>query len=297
MVYCIQNLYCIKAENSLQRLSGKKEDKRMQQFLDTVINWATSTGVKIIIALVILFIAFKIINAVAKRFTKKFEANSKYDKTLTKTFIYAGKIVLKILVVICLIGYLGIETSGISALIASVGVAAGLAINGTLSNLAGGIMILITRPFRVDDYISAQGEEGVVEDIHICYTKIKTTDNKTVYLPNSGLSTGTIVNYSEKDLRRVDFEFSVAGNDPVKVRELLLDVCAKEDKVVKDPVPFARISDYGAGNGVKITMRAWCKSAEYWDAYFNLLDGVKDAFEANQIVVPFDQLDVHIKND
>lgn len=269
----------------------------MQAFLTTVINWATTAGVKIIIALVIMFIAFKIINFIAKKFTKKFEDNPKYDKTLSRTLIYIGKIVLKILVVVCLIGYLGIETSGISALIASVGVAAGLAINGTLANLAGGIMILVTRPFRVGDYIVAQGSEGVVEDIRICYTKITTLDNKTIYLPNSALSTGTIENYSEKELRRVDFDFSVAGNDPVKVRDILLDVCAKEEKVLKDPAPFARISDYGAGNGVKITMRAWCNGSEYWDTYFNLLDDVKDAFEANNIVIPFNQLDVHIKND
>lgn len=269
----------------------------MQQFLDTVINWATNTGVKIIIALVILFIAFKIINFVGKKFTKKFQDNPKYDKTLTKTFIYVGKVVLKILVVICLIGYLGIETSGISALIASVGVAAGLAINGTLANLAGGVMILVTRPFRVDDFIEAQGEQGVVEEIKICYTKIHTMDNRTIYLPNSALSTGTIINYSEKDLRRVDLEFSVAGNDPTQVRDILLDVCAKEEKVLGDPEPFARITDYGAGNGVKVTLRAWCKGADYWDAYFNLLDDVRGAFEENKIVIPFQQMDVHIKND
>lgn len=269
----------------------------MKEFLDTIVNWATTTGVKILIALIILFVSFKIINFVAKKFQKKFENSEKLDKTLTKTFIYAGKLILKILVVICLIGYLGIETSGISALIASLGVAAGLAINGTLANLAGGVMILITRPFKVDDYISAQGEEGTVEDIRICYTKIITVDNKTVYLPNSALSTGTVINYSEKDLRRVDFDFSIAGNDPVKVRDLLLEVCKKEEKVLDDPAAFARISDYGAGNGVKITLRAWCHTADYWDAYFNLLDDVKDAFEENKIVVPFDQLDVHIKND
>ena len=269
----------------------------MQEFLNTVINWATHTGVKIIIALVILFIAFKIINFVAKKFTKKFQDNPKYDKTLTKTFIYIGKIALKILVVVCLIVYLGIETSGISALIASVGVAAGLAINGTLANLAGGVMILITRPFRVDDFIEAQGEQGVVEEIKICYTKIHTLDNRTIYLPNSALSTGTIINYSEKDLRRVDLEFSVGGNDPEKVRNILLDVCKNEEKVLSDPEPFARTTDYGAGNGVKVTLRAWCKGADYWDAYFNLLDGVRKAFEENKIVIPFQQMDVHIKND
>ena len=269
----------------------------MQEFLETVIKWATTAGVKIIIALIIMFIAFKIINFVVKKISKKLEANPKYDLTLTRTISYACRIGLKILVVVCLIGYLGIETSGISALIASVGVAAGLAINGTLSNLAGGIMIIVTRPFKIGDYISAQGTDGVVEEIKICYTKVITVDNKTVYLPNGALSTGTIVNFSEKDLRRVDLEFSVAGNDPVKVRDILLDVCKKEEKVLDEPAPFARITDYGAGNGVKITMRAWCNSAEYWDTYFNLLDDVKDAFEANNIVIPFNQLDVHIKND
>ena len=269
----------------------------MQAFLDTIVNWATTTGVRIIIAIVILIIAFAIINLVAKRLTKKLEAKEKLDKTLTKTLIYAGKIGLKILVVICLIGYLGIQTTSISALIAAVGVAAGMAINGTLSNLAGGIMILITRPFKVDDYIVAQGEEGIVEDIKITYTKIKTLDNKTVYLPNSALSAGTIINYSEKDMRRVDLDFSIGGNDPVKVRELLLDVCKKESLVLADPEPFARVTDYGAGNGMKITLRAWCKTDDYWDTYFNILDAVKVSFDQNQIVVPFDQLDVHIKND
>lgn len=277
--------------------NNEREVKEMQAFLDTIVNWATTTGVRIIIALVILFIAFKIINFVAKKLTKKLEAKEKLDKTLVRTLIYAGKIVLKILVVICLIGYLGIQTTSISALIASVGVAAGLAVNGTLSNLAGGIMILVTRPFKVGDYIVAQGEEGVVEDIKICYTKVLTLDNKTVYLPNSSLSTGTVVNYSEQDLRRVDFDFTVGGNDPVKVRDLLLEVCKKEDLVLSDPEPFARISDFGQGNGLKVTLRAWCKSEEYWDTYFNLLDEVKETFDANQIVVPFDQLDVHIKND
>ena len=269
----------------------------MQNFLSTIINWATTAGVRLLIALIIMFIAFKVINVVFRRLQKRFDAKEKYDKTLTKTLLYIGKIALKILVVVCLIGYVGIETGGISALIASVGVAAGFAVNGTLSNLAGGIMIIATRPFRIGDYIEAQGHEGVVEDIRICYTRITTVDNKTVYLPNSGLSTGTIVNYSEKDIRRVDFEFSVAGNDPVRVRDILLEVCDKEEKVLKTPEPFARISDYGAGNGVKITMRAWCSSADYWDAYFNLLDDVKDAFEENGIVIPFSQLDVHIKND
>lgn len=267
------------------------------KFLDTVIDWATTSGIRLVIAIVILIVAFKIINVAVSKISKKLYDKGKLDETIAKTLSYGVKILLKILVVVCLIGYVGIETGGISALIASLGVSIGLAVNGTLSNLAGGVMILITRPFKLGDYISAQGYEGTVKEIKICYSKIITVDNKVIYLPNSGLSTGTVVNFSEKDLRRVDFDFSVAGNDPEKVKAILLGICEKEDLVLKDPAPFARISDYGAGNGLKITMRAWCKSADYWDTYFALLSSAQKAFEAEGIIVPFNQLDVHIKND
>ena len=266
-------------------------------FLNTVITWITSTGIKVLIALVILLVSFRIINVLTQKINKKLVESNHLDQTLTNALCNIAKIGLKVLVVVCLIGYLGIETSGISAVIASLGVCVGLAVNGTLSNLAGGAMILITRPFKVGDYIEAQGQEGTVEDILICTTKILTIDNKTVYLPNSSLSTGTIVNYSEHDLRRVDLDFPVAGNDPIKVRQILLDVCANEELVINEPAPFAEISDFGAGNGVKITMRAWCKSAQYWDTYFALLAKVQKAFDAEGVVIPFNQLDVHIKNN
>ncbi len=264
---------------------------------NTIANFATTTGIKIIIAILILLITFKIINALGKKLAKKVEANEKLDKTLSKTLCYIVVTGLKVLVVVCLIGYLGIETSGISALIASLGVGVGLAVNGTLANFAGGALLLITRPFKIGDYISAQGCEGIVDDIRICNTKVLTLDNKVIYLPNSALSSGTIVNYSEQELRRVDLDFSVGGNDPDKVRKTLLDVCANEKLVLSDPAPFVRMTDYGAGRGVKVTLRAWCKGAEYWDTYFAILDDAQKAFVAAGIVVPFDQLDVHIKNN
>lgn len=268
----------------------------MQNLTDTIISWVTTTGIRVVISLVILLVAFRLINAISRKIVKKLSGSKTIDKTLAKTLANAAAIGLKVLVVVSLVGYLGIETSGISAVIASLGVCVGLAVNGTLSNLAGGAMILITRPFNVGDYISAQGNEGTVEDILICSTKILTVDNKVIYIPNSALSTGTIVNYSEKAERRVDLVFSVAGNDPAQVRSILLDVCADEALVLKDPAPFARITDFGAGNGLKITLRAWCKSADYWDAYFALLDSIQQRFEEEKIVVPFNQLDVHMKN-
>ncbi len=280
--------------NVAERHSGK-ESITMSEFLQTVLSWVTTTGIKIVIALVILVAAFALINAVGRKIRNKLEAQGKLDQTLVRTLSQFAIIALKIIVVVALVGYLGIETGGISAVIASLGVCIGLAVNGTLSNLAGGVMLLLVRPFKLGDFVTAQGQSGTVDNIGICFTRILTIDNKAVYLPNSALSTGVIENYSEKDLRRVDLDYSVAGNDPEKVKALLQKVCAEEKQVLKDPAPFARISDYGAGNGVKITLRAWCRSAEYWDTFFNLQEDVQKAFDKEGIVIPFNQLDVHIK--
>lgn len=267
------------------------------EIIEALRNWVLSTGIKIVAALLILLISFRIVTLISRRIEKKLEKSGKFDKTLVRTLSYASRLVVKIVIATCLVGWLGVDTTGIAALIASLGVGIGLAVNGALSNFAGGILLLVTRPFKVGDYIVAQGSEGIVEDIRIISTKIVTLDNKVVHLPNGALSSGNIVNYSEKDIRRVDLTFSVAGNDPEVVRKLIADVCEADEKVLKDPAVFVRVSDYGAGNGVKVTMRAWCKTEQYWDTYFDLLSGVQKAFETNSIVIPFNQLDVHIKNN
>ena len=265
--------------------------------IETIRDWALTTGVKIVFAIIVLLISFRIVTVISRRIEKKLEKSGKFDKTLVRSLSYAGRVLLKIVIASCMVGYLGVDTSGIAALIASLGVGIGLAVNGALSNFAGGILLLVTRPFKVGDYIAAQGSEGIVEDIRIISTKIVTLDNKVVHLPNGALSSGNIVNYSEKDIRRVDLDFSVAGNDPELVKSLIRGVCDADEKVLKDPAVFVRVTDYGAGNGVKVTMRAWTKTEQYWDTYFDLLNGVRKAFEENRIVIPFNQLDVHIKNN
>ena len=267
------------------------------EIIEALRTWALTTGVKIVAALIILLISFRIVTIISRRIEKKLDKSGKFDKTLVRTLSYAGRLVVKIVIATCLVGWLGVDTTGIAALIASLGVGIGLAVNGALSNFAGGILLLVTRPFKVGDFISAQGADGIVEDIRLVSTSIVTLDNKVVHLPNGALSSGNIVNYSEKDIRRVDLDFSVAGNDPELVRSLILGVCDADEKVLKDPATFVRVTDYGAGNGVKVTMRAWTKTAQYWDTYFDLLNGVRKAFEENKIIIPFNQLDVHIKND
>jgi len=264
----------------------------MEGILETIV----SNGIKVVISIVILLIAFPLIGKICRNIQKSILKKGKLDETVTKTLIYMCNIALKIIVVICIVGYLGIDTSGLAALVASLGVCVGLAVNGAVSNLAGGILILVTRPFKIGDYISAQGYEGIVEEIHVINTKIVTVDNKVVYLPNGNLSSGCMVNFSEKELRRVDLDFSIGGNDPDKVKEIIFQTCSECENILTDPAPFAKVTDYGAGNGVKLTLRAWCKSGSYWDARFELLDKVNKAFDKNGVVVPFNQLDVHIKN-
>lgn len=272
-----------------------------QQVWQTVQNWLTTTGIKVVISIVIMIVSFSLINwlskKIAKRADKKVESSKKIDKTIYRTLSYVAKVGLKVLVVIALIGYVGIDTSAITALLASLGVGIGLAVNGTLSNFAGGILILITRPFRDDDYIQACGYEGTVEDIRICHTKLRTTDNKVIYLPNGKLSTSEIVNYSEKDLRRVDLTFSISYSDDFeKAKKVIEDVWNKNELILKDPAPSVRVSAQSASS-IDLTAKVWCKNTDYWTVNFDMLEQVKTAFDTNGIQIPFNQLDVHIKSE
>ena len=269
----------------------------MEKVLDKVFEWATTAGIRLVVALVVLLISFQIINAIGRHFLKRFSDAKKMDKTIGRTLVNVGTVAAKILVVICLVGYLGINTSGLTALVASLGVCAGLAVNGALSNFAGGVLLLVTRPFKVDDYIKVNDFEGTVEDIHIINTKIVTLDNRVVYIPNSIASSAVVVNFSEKDIRRVDFEFSISYNDDYnRALEILRDVLNGIDTVLDTPKPTLEVASYDSSS-VKLYCRPWTRSANYWATYFAVMERVKKAFDENGISIPYDQLDVHVKND
>ena len=268
----------------------------LKNTLDVIVSWATNTGLKLLIALVLMFVSFKIINWVAKRIIKNGE-KKKLDKTIVKTISYLVKIGGKVIVTVCLVGYVGIDTSAITALIASLGVCIGLAVNGAVSNIAGGVLILVTRPFKVDDFIEAQGVSGTVADIHMISTKVVTGDNKVVHIPNGALANGNIINYSEKELRRVDFNFSIAYDaDFNKARSVVEDILKSHQLVLDDPAPFVRMSKHAASS-IDIVARAWVKSGDYWTVNFDVLEKVKAEFDKNHIVIPFEQIDVHVKNN
>ena len=267
-----------------------------EAFWGDFISSAIEAGIKIAISFVVIFLSFRLITLISRRFEKKLiNGKNKLDKTLTTTILYLVRTLLKTVVIICIVGYLGVDTSGLAALVASLGVGVGLAVNGALSNFAGGALLLITRPFKIDDYIEVMGHSGVVEDIHIIQTRLRTPDNKVIYIPNGALSSDTIVNYSEKKTRRVDLDFSVDySTDIDKAKAQVLSVIEKHELVLSDPEPFVRVTEHGE-SGITVTARAWTKNADYWTVRFDLLEGIKSTFDKNGITIPYNQLDVHLK--
>lgn len=257
---------------------------------------ATEVGIKVVIALVVMLIAFSIINKLSQSLEKLIGKSAKLDKTITSTLGYVLRIALKTLVLLGLVSYLGINTAGIATIIASLGVGVGMAINGATANFAGGLLILVTRPFRVGDFVDVGGTLGTVEEIRLVHTKIATLDNRTVYVPNGTASGATVVNYSEKDTRRVDQVFNVAYESDInKAIEILHELAEKNPAVLKDPAPFVKVSAAG-DSSIEITTRLWCRGADYWDVYFYMLEKAKPAFDAAGISIPYPQIDVHMKN-
>lgn len=262
--------------------------------LNAVVQWMTTTGIRLVISIIILIISFKIINAVTKRIYRRIHEKH-MDETLARVGSQTLRVLLKIVVLACIVGYIGIETASISAVIASIGVGISLAVQGTLSNFAGGVIIIVMRPFKIGDYITSNGESGTVEDIKLFYTHIVTPDNKAVVIPNGQLANNVIVNASAKDSRRVEIITSVAyGSDIAKVKDVLKAVCAENELVYTDPAPFVELSNMG-NSSIDFTTRVWCNNSDYWTVYFALLTRISSAMDENGIEIPFEQLDVHLK--
>ena len=269
------------------------EEFSLVELLQTVAGWLMQNGIKLIIGLIILFIAFKVVNFVAKRLQRRLDKKN-VDKTIANVTVKALKIVLKIMVFLLFLGYVGIETAGIGTIIGSVSVCIGLAVQGSLSNFAGGIVILVMRPFKLGDFIEAQGHSGTVTDIKMFYTYLNTPDNKVVMIPNGTLGNGDIINYSKEEERRVDLVFSVDYSTDLKLaKEIIEKEIENHQLILKDKGYFVRLGEMAASS-LDIKTRVWVKNADYWTVYFDLLENVKKKFDENNISVPFNQLDVHI---
>ncbi len=262
---------------------------------DKILAFCMESGVKLIVAIVVLLIGFKLVNILTKRFAKSkfYDRLDPTARTFFKSFI---TIALKIVLVIVAAIIVGVPMASLVAVIGSAGLAIGLALQGSLSNIAGGFIILVFKPFKVGDYISTADAEGTVEAINIFYTKVATNDNKLIHIPNSVISNQTLTDLSTKDLRRVDLSFDVSSeNDYEKVKSLLLNVAESHPLVLKNPPVDSRLS---SNNGVSLTffLKAWCNNADYWTVYYDLLEGAKKAFDENDIKIPSQKIDVCVDN-
>ncbi|MBR3894306.1 MAG: mechanosensitive ion channel [Clostridia bacterium] len=269
--------------------------EKFKQILDGLLDDAANLGKRLLVALVVFIIGKILIKWVIKLLTKgKFaQKNEKTVVTVLSHFISVG---LYLVLAITIVGILGVNTASIITVLASAGVAIGLALQGALSNIAGGIMILILRPFRVGDYVEISDKSGTVTDVGIFYTVLTTADNKVITIPNGSVMADNIVNYSAKDTRRVDLVFNVAyGTDVEKVKSILLDEAAKHELVLKDPEPFARLTNH-ADSSIDFTLRVWAANKDYWQVNFDLLESVNKRFEEEGIEIPFNQLDVRVVN-
>ena len=263
--------------------------------LNTVLDWLATTGIKVVIGLIVMLVAFKVIDSFSK---KLFQLMTKreIDATITRVSTSAAKVAAKILVAVLFVGYIGVETASISACIATLGVGVSLAVQGTLSNFAGGVIIILMRPFKIGDYITSGGDSGTVEDIKLFYTHVVTPDNRMIYIPNGSLANNVIVNASVKDTRRLDITFSVSYDADVELaRKLIADVCAANENIFKEPAPFIVVASYAASS-IDIVCRTWCNKGDYWSNNFYLLSEVKKEFDKNGIQIPYNQLDVHVTN-
>lgn len=267
----------------------------MEAFLAFLTGTLVPAALKILIALVIYWIGNKLIKFVMN-LTEKGMEKAKLDASV-QTFIKSAlKIVLFIVLVFIIVSYLGIATTGLAALFASAGVTVGLALQGSLSNLAGGVLILVLKPFKVGDYIIACGEEGTVTDIEIFCTKLSTGDNKKIIIPNGTLSNSTITNVSFQEFRRVDLVFGVSYDSNVKVvKDILTNIAVNNEMVLQDKAINVYINEFAASS-IDFGFRVWTRSENYWALKWQLMEDVKAAFDANNIEIPFNQLDVNMKN-
>lgn len=247
-------------------------------------------GPKLIIACIILYVGFKLIRFLTKKIGRVFEKKN-LDISLRPFLLSVVSVGLKILLILTVVGYLGVEMTQFTAIIASAGVAIGLALSGTLQNVAGGVVLLVLRPFRVGDYISAMGYEGTVKSILIFHTTLITTDNKVITLPNGTLSSGSMINYSRMDTRRIDLNFKLAHGVDLGAVSAAIIAIAKEDKrIFADPLPVVipSISDLS----VLVDLRFWCNNSDYWDVLADINRSVYDYLVQEKIALPYSKIDI-----
>ncbi len=262
----------------------------------TIAGLAAEIGIRLATALLILFVGFWLARQLSKGF-KKILVRRETDESLTTFLTSLTSIGLKVMVIISVITQLGVEMTSFVALLGAAGLAIGMAFSGTLSNFAGGVIILLLKPFKVGDYVQTQGEEGVVKEVQIFNTILTTLDNKVIILANGAVANDTIINFTKAKKRRVDWSFGIAYGDDLKVAKELLSKFIKEDsRVLQKEENFVGLGELG-DSSVNVTVRAWVKVEDYWAVFFDMNERVYTEFDAAGLSIPFPQMDVHVQNE
>ena len=284
----------VKTPTSLKDMLASMEALTMEDVVDKVVSGVISALASILLAVLVFYVGRWLIRKLERIIHKIFEKKN-VEASLASFLGSMFNIVAMFLLIITVIGILGINTSSFIALFASAGVAIGMALSGTLQNFAGGVLVLLLKPYKVGDYIEAQGQSGTVKAITLFSTILSTVDNKNIILPNGGMSTGIINNYSKEPLRRVDQVFSVAyGEDYDNVKKVIAELLEADPRVLKDPSYFIGLNSMEASS-VNVVVRSWVKSDDYWGVYFGLNEKIYKTFAQKGITIPFPQLDVHMK--
>lgn len=281
---------------SMQAAVASLSSLTIAEVVEYVTNAALSLGSKLIQIIVIWFVgrwlSKRLISMIKTMMLKK-----KTDASIQTFLVSFIDIVALIVLITIIISVIGIDTSSFIALFASAGVAIGMALSGTLQNFAGGVMVLLFRPYKVGDYIEAQGQAGTVKEIQIFNTLLQTPDNRVIIVPNGPLSTGIINNYSRESKRRVDFTFSISyGDDFELAQSVLLEIIGKDERILKDPAPFIQLSSMAASS-IDITVRVWCNAADYWGIYFDMNKTVYKTFPAKGLNFPYNTITVNMKKN
>jgi small conductance mechanosensitive channel len=262
-----------------------------QQAMDLVWEY----GPRILMAIIILVLGLIIIGAVSRTFRRLMEKRET-DPSLIPFLQTLFSVTLKVMLVVSVVGMVGIEVTSFVAIIGAAGLAVGLALQGTLQNFAGGVIILILKPFRKGDFIDAVGHMGSVDEIQIFNTILKTPDNKTIIIPNGQLANTSLTNFSTEPMRRVDWTFGVGyGDSAATARAVLDELINADDRIKKDPEPFVALSELGASS-VNFVVRVWVDASDYWGVFFDMNEKVYKVFAEKGLNIPFPQMDVHVHN-
>lgn len=265
----------------------------MDEFTSTVIEIGTNSGGRILLALVVVVAGLLLIKMLS-RLADRYLGKTRLDPRVTGIVSTVIKIILYLVLLIAVVEILGVPMTSLTALIASGGLAIGLAFQGALSNLAGGFLILIFHPFKIGDYIETSGAEGVVKELSIFYTRLTTLDNRVVLIPNGDLMGASVTNFSAEKIRRVDQDFKITNDiDQDLVKKVLSDAASGTPGVLSDPAPFARLTAVDDDTYI-FTVRAWCSTPAYWDVYFDLIENCSKALSANGIDDPEERIAVRL---